>query len=60
MQLQAAATIAAEVIKSVGDPNDRLGERLSWSMIEVRRKVIEDSGSRISKSKYDLYKAHSF
>lgn len=52
VQLQTAATIAAEVIKSVGDPKDNLGEKLSWNMNEARLRIYKDSKSRIAKTKY--------
>lgn len=51
MELHTAATIAAEVIKTIGDPKEDLGPKLLWSMKEARRRIEEDPKSRISKAK---------
>ncbi|KAF8317367.1 hypothetical protein DL93DRAFT_2076984 [Clavulina sp. PMI_390] len=50
---KAGSAIAAEVVKSLGDPTDHLGDKLSWDMGEARRRIFEDSSSRIQKTKID-------
>ncbi|KAF8321698.1 hypothetical protein DL93DRAFT_2152265 [Clavulina sp. PMI_390] len=50
VELQTAAAIAVEVIKTLGDPKDNLGERLGWSMEEVARRLANDPLSKIVKA----------
>ncbi|KAF8321702.1 hypothetical protein DL93DRAFT_1453542 [Clavulina sp. PMI_390] len=50
-QLSTASAIAAEVVKTLGDPTNELGDRLSWNMAEARRRLFEDPTSKLMKAK---------
>jgi hypothetical protein len=53
--LETAALIASEIIATLGDPEDNLGERLSWSMKLVSETLKATPGCRITKSKCVAY-----
>jgi hypothetical protein len=53
--LETAALIASEIIATLGYPEDKLGERLSWSMKSASETLKATPGCRITKSKCVAY-----